>query len=146
MHGRRHTPETIERMREAARRRIIEKPHTAPPHVGQQPFLGKTHTDEARAKISAAMRGNDHSPTGKDSPHWRGDEVGYGGLHDWMTKQYGQPVGCEDCGTTDPDKRYEWANISGEYRRDRSDFRRLCKKCHNDLDGVNVWQQPTGSG
>ena len=90
---------------------------------------------------SASMIGNTNSPAGEGSPHWKGDEVGYYGLHDWVTRHQGQPVGCEECGTDDPVKRYEWANISGEYRRDRSDFRRLCKKCHNDLDGVNLWQQ-----
>jgi len=49
------------------------------------------------------------------------------------------PSKCEFCGTTQA-KRFEWANIDGEYRRNLDDFIRLCKKCHNDYDGVNAWQ------
>ena len=75
------------------------------------------------------------------NPNWKGDDVGYAAVHDWITRYHGQPAICDFCGTNDPSKRYEWANISGEYRRDRSDYHRLCKKCHNDFDGVNAWQQ-----
>lgn len=145
--GRRHSEETKQKMREAALRRMAERPHTVPPHVGQKPFLGKSHTDEAKRKMAEAKLGERNPMYGKTEekcPNWTGDNVGYFGVHDWLTKHFGQPVGCEDCGTDDPVKRYEWANISGEYRRDRSDFRRLCKKCHNDFDGVNAWQQITG--
>ena len=108
-------------------------------------FLGKTHTPEARAKIAHSRMGTKNPMYGKTNeqhPNWKGDDVGYYGLHDWLTARFGQPIGCEWCGEDDPEKRYEWANISGEYRRDRDDFVRLCKKCHNDYDGVNAWQQP----
>lgn len=30
--------------------------------------------------------------------------------------------------------RYEWANISGEYKRDRSDWVMLCPSCHRKID------------
>lgn len=98
---------------------------------------------EARIRIAAAKRGEgnpQYGKTGDLSPQWKGDDVGYFGVHDWMTSRYGQPIGCEVCGTDDPEKRYEWANLSGEYRRDRDDFKRMCKKCHNDFDGVNAHQ------
>lgn len=81
---------------------------------------------------------------GEDNPNWLGDRVGYWGLHDWLISNYGQPQECEECGTADPTKRYEWANISGDYRRDRDDFRRLCKSCHNTSDGVNAYQWHVG--
>jgi len=145
MEGRQHSLETRARMRESALRRLEERPHTMP--TGGSGFLGKTHSPEAREKMAESKRGERNPGYGKTeelSPNWKGDEVGYFGVHDWMTTHYGQPIGCDDCGTDDPVKRYEWANISGEYRRDRSDFRRLCKKCHNDFDGVNAWQQTTG--
>ena len=29
---------------------------------------------------------------------------------------------------------YEWANISGEYKRNRNDFLRLCRTCHRRFD------------
>lgn len=74
-----------------------------------------------------------------NNPNWKGDNVGYSGVHHWMTRHHGKPKLCEHCGTTEA-KRYEWANISGQYKRRRDDFLRLCKKCHNDYDGVNAWQ------
>lgn len=95
------------------------------------------------ARQSAAKLGPSNPQFGKTGTthrNWKADSVGYFGIHDWMTARYGQPVGCEICATDDPAKRYEWANISGEYHRDRADFMRLCKKCHNDLDGVNAYE------
>lgn len=107
------------------------------------PRKGTKHTVESRAKIAASKVGAKNHRYGKtegQSRNWKGDAVGYYGVHDWMTSRYGQPKHCEECGSTDPRKRYEWANISGEYRRDRADFRRLCKRCHNIFDGVNAYQ------
>ncbi len=98
---------------------------------------------EANARKAAAKVGANnpmHGKTGEASPRWKGEAVSYGGLHDWLTENFGQPKCCEQCGTTDPNDRYEWANVSGEYRRERTDFKRLCKKCHNDHDRVNRWQ------
>lgn len=66
--------------------------------------------------------------------HWKGDKVGYYGIHDWMTKHYGQPVGCEECGLNDPKRQYHWANLSGNYLRDRNDFKRMCVSCHRKYD------------
>lgn len=70
---------------------------------------------------------------GERNPNWRGDGVGYSALHEWVTRQLGSPRKCETCGSKRA-VRYEWANISGEYKRLVSDWRRLCKKCHNRLD------------
>ena len=67
-------------------------------------------------------------------PHWKGDKVGYSGLHRWLKDRFGIPKYCEMCGTKDQNKKYEWANISGQYRRDRSDFIRLCTLCHRRWD------------
>ena len=40
---------------------------------------------------------------------------------------------CERCGTTDPTKRYEWANLTGHYE-DVADYERMCKSCHERYD------------
>ena len=65
---------------------------------------------------------------------WKGDKVGYYGVHDWITKHYGQPVGCQECGLNDPKRVYHWANLSGEYKRDINDFKRMCVSCHRKFD------------
>lgn len=54
-------------------------------------------------------------------------------LHKWVRRQLGRPSLCENCDTTDA-KRFEWANLSGEYLRDTTDWARLCTSCHRLID------------
>lgn len=61
------------------------------------------------------------------------DQLGYSGIHNRVRERYGAPSECEHCGTTDSPK-FEWANISGEYRLDREDWARLCCQCHRRYD------------
>lgn len=59
-------------------------------------------------------------------------------VHKWVRKQLGAPSMCENCERVDA-KQYDWANLSGEYLRDISDWARLCKSCHLLVDkGVNT--------
>jgi hypothetical protein len=67
--------------------------------------------------------------------NWKDDEVGYRALHYWVERQLGKPKNCEHCG----DKylhssQYHWANKSGNYLRDVSDWLRLCARCHKEYD------------
>jgi hypothetical protein len=57
----------------------------------------------------------------------------YVAIHYWVRKQFGDPMQCEECGTTEK-PRYEWANVSNQYIKDRSDWKRLCVPCHRLLD------------
>jgi len=41
---------------------------------------------------------------------------------------------CEECGTADPRRSYDWANLTGNFA-DVMDYRRLCRSCHWKLDG-----------
>lgn len=66
---------------------------------------------------------------------WKGNNVGYDAIHNWVNRNYGSPRRCEDCGTEDALK-YDWANISGQYKRDKFDWRRLCRKCHHAFDDI----------
>lgn len=68
-------------------------------------------------------------------PSWKGDNIGRGGVHAWIKKHYGWPNYCEMCNKKDEEKLlYDWANISGKYRRERNDWKRLCRKCHRVFD------------
>lgn len=60
----------------------------------------------------------------------------YHTIHKWIYKEAGSPKKCEQCGITDK-SRYEWANISGEYKQDVSDWIRLCKSCHHKFDKIS---------
>lgn len=70
---------------------------------------------------------------GANNVNWKGEDITYGALHDYVTYHLGSPGLCENCGSTDH-ARYEWANLSGEYKRDLSDWARLCKMCHHLID------------
>lgn len=63
-------------------------------------------------------------------------KVEYVLLHQRVNKQLGQLKECENCGTKDA-KSYDWANISGEYKEELSDWARLCRLCHGLIDGVH---------
>lgn len=77
-------------------------------------------------------------PKAEKSASWKGDNItSYQHLHRWIRSTYGKPSKCDDCGISDSRKRYEWANISGEYRRDISDYKRLCRSCHTVFDIEN---------
>ena len=60
----------------------------------------------------------------------------YRNIHKKVVKLFGKPMQCEDC-KNDTLKRYHWANIDGRYSFNRSDWKRLCPKCHAKLDMVN---------
>lgn len=54
-------------------------------------------------------------------------------LHMRIRRELGSPSFCEVCGATD--RGIDWANISGKYLEDSSDFAALCKPCHRSFDG-----------
>ncbi len=66
---------------------------------------------------------------------WKGENVGYGALHEWVKRERGSPMKCEWCGkTSNVPQMIHWANVSGEYHRDLNDWIRLCAKCHKKHD------------
>lgn len=65
-----------------------------------------------------------------------GDRKEYMALHHWVRKTLGKSNVCESCGTKQGGKRIQWANKSGEYRKDAGDWIRLCAKCHYKYDTV----------
>ena len=72
---------------------------------------------------------------GKLNGAWKGDQVGYTALHDWVKAELGTPKKCVHCGISSNNPwKIHWANISNEYKRDLKDWIRLCAKCHKDFD------------
>ena len=103
----------------------------------------KRHTQETKEAIRKKKTGQKvHSEEWKNylrkqvdekSPSWKGDNVGYFGLHSWVIRKLDRPKKCENCKTTKA-KRFEWANKSGLYKRDLTDWIRLCTSCHRKYD------------
>lgn len=70
---------------------------------------------------------------GENSPNWKGDDVGITALHNWVERELGKPKKCEHCGDTSK-RKYDWANKSQEYKRELTDWIRLCRACHTKYD------------
>lgn len=129
-------------------------------HLAYKGFLGKTHSKEARKKMSIGHTGKKLSPEhkakiiarllghsvsketrkkiadaqmGDKHWNWKGENVKYRRLHGWLVLRYGKANHCEHCRRLDA-KVYDWANISGEYKRNVSDYIQLCRSCHIAFD------------
>ena len=74
--------------------------------------------------------------TNEKHPFWKGESAGYLAKHNWIRRHYGKPDKCEWCLGTRESKRFEWANLSGHYKRKRSDWLMLCSKCHHQRDNI----------
>ena len=93
-----------------------------------------------RDKLGHFLKG--HKETrGENNAQWKGEEAGYGSIHDWVKLRLGKPNYCQHCKATDK-KKYEWANISKKYKRDLNDWIRLCVSCHDEYDDcrAKMWQ------
>jgi len=71
---------------------------------------------------------------GSNNPAWKGDGVGYSGLHAWIRSKLGK---AKKCINGHKSTIYFWANVSGNYHRDILDWHELCNSC-NQLDKVPV--------
>lgn len=89
------------------------------------------------AEHKAKMVASKNHPKNEEHPMWKGDEASYSALHYWVARNKERTGVCYLCGAeagVDCD-RTEFANISGEYRRDVEDYLELCRKCHKRFDG-----------
>jgi hypothetical protein len=140
--GKKQSQETIEKRASKIRGRV-------------SPMLGRHQSKEAREKIGAANKGRSSWIKGKKwtnemrakiestikredkSSNWKGNEVGYTGLHAWVRRKLGEPILCKHCSRDINESLIEWANISHEYKRDLTDWISLCRSCHRKFDLVH---------
>lgn len=87
----------------------------------------RRHGIQSRANTPRIRQGAEH-------PSWKGDDVGYAALHKRVETARGTPKACSVCGATDPDRVYDWANLTGNYH-DAQDYARMCRSCHSAFDG-----------
>lgn len=74
---------------------------------------------------------------GSKNNNWKGQDVSYRNLHRWVERWLGKPDSCEHCETTGLiGRKIHWANKSREYKRELSDWIRLCVPCHKAYDKV----------
>jgi len=66
-------------------------------------------------------------------PFWTGEKPNYSALHKWIVRNYGKAYYCSN-NINHKAKRFDWANINGEYKRKIRDWKQLCRSCHSKLD------------
>jgi len=87
---------------------------------------GRKISEQGRKNISLSKMGSKH-------PGWKGDNVGYKGLHCWISSNWGRLKECEQCGIKKA-KKFEWANITSVYDRNKDNWKRMCCSCHAIFD------------
>ena len=94
---------------------------------------GKKHTLEHRRKNSEAKKGENH-------PNWRGDNVGYQGIHTRVRKVKSKPENCEICGLPEFYEnlgRIELSNIQNhQYTDNPDDYQYVHHSCHAEYDNL----------
>lgn len=87
--------------------------------------VSKTLTQEERQRRREAS-------TGANNPNWKGDQVSYGSLHNYIRYNLPKPPLCQLCAIK---PAFDLANISQRYLRDLTDWEWLCRRCHMKKDG-----------
>ncbi|KKL53679.1 hypothetical protein LCGC14_2273010 [marine sediment metagenome] len=100
---------------------------------------GKNVKTDANRFCSSSCSNFYRGYEGENHPRWVGDNISYCGVHSWMNKNFKKSPICNFCKKTpkkgrDGRTNLEWANVSGKYLRDRSDWIILCCKCHKEYD------------
>jgi hypothetical protein len=101
-------------------------------------MIGKHWKLSEKSKIKMSQSAIGIHRGDKDG-NWKGNDVGYRGLHIWVQNELGTPDTCEHCGKSNlKGKQIQWANKSGNYLRDITDWLRLCVPCHKKYDSQNT--------
>ena len=101
--------------------------------IGSKPWnTGIGIKEETKKQISETLKNSDSN---KNEKHhgWKGDKASYYAIHRWIRIHFIRPDYCEIC-LSKKVKRFEWANITGIYTRDREDYLNLCTTCHKKYD------------
>lgn len=77
---------------------------------------------------------------GEKNSRWKGDNAGYQSKHQFLVRNYGNPIECDFCriqGKKEKGGRWSihYALIIGfEYSHNRNHYYGLCRKCHGKYD------------
>lgn len=93
-----------------------------------------SYDDETWFKKGHKFVGN----KGEKHQWWKGNKVGYEGLHTWVRKMLGSATKCKNCGITKDKARIEWSNNDHKYKRNLIDWTSLCCKCHRQYEKVHI--------
>jgi hypothetical protein len=105
-------------------------------------ITGEIRTEEHRKNLSNSLRGRKvwnmgghHSEETKQkiSESLKKERVGYFALHYRVRKAKGKANRCDQCGLDNKNRRYEWANLTGDFYN-MDDYKSMCHPCHKKYD------------
>jgi len=151
--------ETIEKIRrsnfgkkrsEETRKKISEGHKGLKPSLETRLRMSLAHKGKVPQASIEALRRNHEAmrgiyqlwQRGERHYNWKGNRVKYRSLHTWVEKRLGKPSRCEFCGREATGRQINWANKSGQYTRDLSDWIRLCVPCHTRYDKLRRNKNP----
>lgn len=97
-------------------------------------FSPKTEFKKGHIQKPEWIRRVVENNSGEKHHLWKGNRVGYVGLHNWVKRQYRSLKKKKICEKCNSRKNVQFANRSGKYRRNIADWLTLCVKCHNKFD------------
>lgn len=108
-------------------------------------MYNKKHKSETIAKIKKTttlslsktsvrnkMKGPRPQSAGKNSVHWKGNDIKYGRKHKRIVEQKGKASNykCIDCN----EQARDWSNIDHKYSLNPDDYQPRCVRCHKKYD------------
>lgn len=128
-YGRQHSEETKKKMSDSHKGCIPWNTGIKTGLIGS--MLGKHHTEETKRKYSETRKGKVN--LGDKNGQWKGDNVGYIQLHDWVKQHWPEsiPEYCQICNKV---PWYDLANITGVYNREFENWQFQCRSCHMKFD------------
>jgi hypothetical protein len=118
------------------RRYIIEKKTLA--EIGKEADVSGLTVMRALDAVGISRRGpkERNNKRGPANGNWKEGGASYSALHKRIYKILGKAGHCEECGRSDHETVYNWANLTGKLD-DPKDYASLCRACHNHLDDPN---------
>jgi len=103
----------------------------------KSPMEGKHHSKKTKEKIRNSKYHKNLKGTkkGELNYNWKGDDIKYGSLHQYINNNFEKTNKCEICGNQN--KKLEWANKDHKYSRKREDWQYICRSCHRKYDNDN---------
>lgn len=97
-------------------------------------------TEFKKGNISWSKLNSDKMPRGKRNCNWKGNNVGYFSLHNWVKRNYKWENFCNVCKSK---KRLTLASKNYNYSRQKEDWWILCSGCNTRYDRQNGWGEAT---
>lgn len=87
-------------------------------------------TQSCAARVNRQFGGHEG---GENHPSWKGNDITYFSLHEWLRMNYPQKLICSFCGARG---KTHYALVGAEYTRDIEDYVELCPSCHFRMDNL----------